>query len=173
MTNLSANWKIEFDTPEVINRGVYSANDMSHALEKLFSYPNEGFVIVWNNTQISIPYCYGLSDILEDVLDMIEALLDEDNEEYVLGFTTNEILDADWFLSWKGDLLEIEAEWRIAPVCVEVLNKNCSNLKTSKRWFCCEWRNILLFLLKSVYDLKMDYNDELYRILYIVNSRRF
>lgn len=157
-------WQLEFDKPDLVSRSIDEANDVSHALEKIFVYPHEGVVINWGKIRIPIPYCYGVSDTLEDILDMLDVLMAEKTGEYLMAFSTNEILDADWLLSWSGDDLRIHPEWRKAPIDIDTLNRDCQSILVSKKLFCRSWADVFQFLIGSVSGVRLQHNDELIRI---------
>ncbi|ATQ76758.1 hypothetical protein CR152_21255 [Massilia violaceinigra] len=133
--------------------------DFSVALEKAFSYPDDFFVIEWNGIGLKMPFSYCLSDVLEDVLDIIEELMKAEAGEYYTGFSPNEVFDCDWRLDWKGDRLEISAEWRQGLLPIDELVEHCSKCIVSKEHFLMSWRTLFEYCVKKLSEINFDYES--------------
>lgn len=116
-TNAHGNgWDLVFDRPPG-NPEVNSAADLGQAIDRIFRFPSDGISVIWRGEVVRVPYVYGVSDELETILEMLEALLADRGVSHWVAFSPNDPggLDADWRLSWEGDALAIDADWRSAP----------------------------------------------------------
>jgi hypothetical protein len=169
MTEYTEQWALDFDRPAAAHGKVQNALDMSQAIEYLFPNPDAGTTLRWGSREIKIKYAYGVSDILGDVLNMLEALEDEEGE-YFFGFTMNEPdgLDADWRLNWKGDRLIVEADWRNVPGGIDAALRLSSRLQVSRRHFRESWVKLLLFLVESAREIRLTHEDEVHKMAGII-----
>ncbi|MCE3607542.1 hypothetical protein LXA47_28640 [Massilia sp. P8910] len=157
----------ELQTPDRL-----SICDFSVALEKAFSYPNDFFIIEWNGIGLKMPFSYCLSDVLEDVLDIIEELMKAEMGEYYTGFSPNEVFDCDWKLDWNGDRLEISADWRQGPLPVAELVEHCSKCIVSKKHFLMSWKMLFEYCVEKLSEISFDYesNEQSLRINRIIST---
>lgn len=165
-TNSNDDWNLLFDRPAAEPQ-VRSATDLGQAIERSFKYPSEGISIIWRGETIRVPYAYGVSDILDDVLEMLEALSASQGEGYHVAFSSDEPggVDADWILSWEDDALSIDADWRSAPGGLKDQMHGHSRLLTSKQAFINNWIDALLFLCQATSSVKLEHREEVCTIL--------
>lgn len=168
MTENTKDWILSFDCPAAM-RPPQSAVDVAQAIERTFAFPDHGISMQWSGHEITVPYAYGVSDILEDVLGMLEAL-DTETGEYAFAFTTNEPdgLDADWRLHWDGDRLTVDADWRGAREGIGSALTENPRILVSKREFVASWRTLLAFLLNTMRGVQLEHDEELQRMSGIV-----
>ncbi|MCC6554663.1 MAG: hypothetical protein IT372_16920 [Polyangiaceae bacterium] len=167
MTQNKKEWQLSFDRAAGQNQPDV-ATDVCQALERIFEYPGDAVSMLWAGRQIRIPYVYGISDILGDVIGMMEALGTETGE-YTFGFTTNEpdALDADWSLRWCGDTLVIDADWRCGGTGGGAPS-GPSEISVSKCEFVASWRTLLAFLLEKTRDVRFEHDEEWRRMSRLV-----
>ena len=110
--NNEPRWGIEFDKCRPTT-DIRSATDLVHAIEQSFSYPQDGFSIRWVGGHVRIPYAYGLSDLVEDLLPFLTAM-QAPSGRYAFSIAPSEpdAVDADWRVSWDGARVEVDADWR-------------------------------------------------------------
>lgn len=99
-----------------------------------------------------------MSDILDDILDMLRALSTEQGSDYAVSFSSDEPggLDVDWCLSWRHDELSIRADWRSAIGGLGPRTRGVSQVSVSRSAFVQGWLNVLDFLRESIGRVKLD-----------------
>ncbi|MFB9240825.1 hypothetical protein IV454_26680 [Massilia antarctica] len=133
--------------------------DFSAAIDKTFSYHTDFFTIKWNGVGLKFPFTYCLSDILDNLLDIIEELIRLESGEYYTGFLHEEEFDCDWQLNWNCDDLEIRADWRHGPLPVGERGENFCKCTVSKNYFLKSWGKLFEHCVKQVDEHPFEYEN--------------
>jgi len=166
-------WDLNFKLPA--RTSPESATDLSQAIDRTFEFPDDAVVITWNAVEFSIPLAYGLSDILDDVLQMLDGLLPASGTGHRVAFSPNEPdgLDTDWALSWDDDVLAIEADWRSAPGTTEEIVATLGSIRTSKQHFVKSWLRLLASLCTATREVRLEHDDEVRAIYQLADAFGF
>lgn len=159
--NIEGGWSLVFDR-SIPATHVKSALDLGQALDRIFTSRDDGISITWYKGRIRIPYAYGVSDILDDVIHMLEALSAAQGSDYQVAFSPNDPggLDADLALTWKYDVLTIDAHWRTAANGLEEDLSEPRRLTMSKCAYAKSWIDALQFLCTAVSGVELELDDE-------------
>ena len=156
MSETDLEWGIDFDRPKPGIVGV-SALDIVHAIDQCFAYPADGFTIKWLGGRVRIPYTYGLSDLFEDLLPFLTAML-EVNGSYVITISPSEPdgVDADWAVVWEGGEVTIRADWRATSSESSAASSLSRCLVVSKAAFMDAWFEMLTHIALCLRTVEME-----------------
>lgn len=173
MSSDNFEWEMRFDQPQAGAPKAEAATDLAQAIDWMFEYPKDGLSVIWCGREVRIPYVYGLSDILDDLLEMLEALM-SNNGTCKVAFTADDPdgLDADWTLCWENDSLVIDAEWRSAWGGLAEGLMETTRISVAKTRFVQDWIRVLLFLSDSVtgFELELEHEDEVDKIVRLATT---
>ena len=116
--------------------GSYDPGDelLDEAMDTAFVYMSENAWIRWNNEWCRLSYKYDLSEMMDVLITMISGLVESDEGSSSLYFSTD-LFHAQWNYKWKGDDLEIEADWSSAKKGQHL----DPILNASRKAFIAEW----------------------------------
>lgn len=120
---------------------------ISELIEEIFPMLNEDMILIWNFIRIPLEYKYDVSVIINDLLELLQAILAEDEGEISIAWPSN-TFRSDWNVKWKGQSLSIDSEWfSIVGLTKDILNKH-QKIELSTNEFLAEWKMLLSFLIK-------------------------
>lgn len=129
--------------------------NLDEAVETIFPLRTESAFMVWRGVHIPLGYKYDLSVMLNDILDMLERLGAEASGRHTVSWPSN-TFSVEWNMKWRGEVLEIDAEWHSLAGDTEKILKNRENIAVEKDSFIAEWKkpleNIVEALTSSGYD---------------------
>ncbi len=86
------------------------AEDLSEAIEAVFSMETEDAVMVWGNQAVPVSYKYDMSVIVEDVIFMLECLMRRNSGEETV-FFSSDTFNSEWLMKWDDGRLFIDPAW--------------------------------------------------------------
>lgn len=140
---------LQTGAPAVITSQDREVQDLQDAIGIIFPFPTEYWFLHWNSVPIALNYKYDLSDhfpMIIDILSRVEA----SHEGTIHEMLASSDLLVDLNISWVGDHLVCRAHWVRASGDLESLNRECSELATTRRSFLTEWNVLLAKIIGSV-----------------------
>ena len=167
-------WALDFDRA-VAKPSTHRAACFGASIDSAFVFPEDGVTLIWQQRSVRIPYAYGVSDIIDDLLDMLEALHGTHaNDEYWVSFRPSpedaDGLEVDCCLSWENDELTIVADWRGRELPHEMEGR--SRIAVSKRAFAESWLSVLQFLCEATKEVALDDDEDRRRVDRLVAAGR-
>ena len=81
------------------------------ALQTVFVTNTEKLLLCWNAVYVPVSYRYDFSLLIEDVVDLCDAILASPNGSRHIEWPSN-TFQATWELRWTGQTISIHATWR-------------------------------------------------------------
>lgn len=115
---------------------------LSEAIETVFPMMTEDAFLSWNAVRIPLNYKYDVSCMIEDILEMLEALRASPHGALTIHWPSS-TFNATWVLSWARGELEISARWlSVAGNLAKHLN-GTGPVHTKVQSFLSEWHALL------------------------------
>lgn len=115
---------------------------IGYAVECSFPLFAEAALLVWHQKPIRLSYKYDISECIEDMIFMLDAIQQAPSGERVVQFASSGFF-CKWQLVWSTDEVEIEAVWDVVQYeAPEELRKH-PKLKSSTADFLKEWKPLL------------------------------
>ncbi len=141
-------------------RDLLEAIDVSDAIDKLYTYPNDSVELSISEFKIRLPLVHVFSSLHEDFLNIVTDVYVQKEGTGIYGFSQNDIFDADWEMKWIKDEVGIVFQWR---------NVNSSysngtpagNIQISKSKFIDQWRLLFEQIIQDLSGVQLEYDDEL------------
>lgn len=99
-----------FRSPRTVQIHDAADDSLCAALETVFPLYTEDAIINWNHVYVPVSYKYDLSVMVDDVLQIIEALQSSPQGRLVNHWPSNTFA-ASWEIDWKDGMLKIHSEW--------------------------------------------------------------
>jgi hypothetical protein len=148
LMNHPTNFSIALNQPKyVLPKG--KGHDLMTVFSVCFEFPNDNFEMHWNGIVIPCSYDHMVAHIIFPVLDMLNAISSKKKGEHALIFGMNG-LQCNWQLSWNKNDLQIESEWREAPLDSFDALKEHPRLETCTHSFLLEWQKLIQFLIDII-----------------------
>ena len=136
-------FQIQAGNPQITGRFDPDDKTVRAAMETVFEFPTENAIVFWQNCFFPICYKYELSWMIEDLLELLYALLNSANGSQRV-FWSPDTLHGEWKVSWESDRIRIETDWEeLRGPCLEKLNSDYNVLSLPKHDFLCEWKMVL------------------------------
>lgn len=123
--------------------------DIPEALETVFPVWTESAIMVWRGIYIPLGYKYCISEMLPDIMTMLDNLMQVTSGQHFVQWPPNTFA-VRWRMQWSDDSLEIQAEWDTVIGFTEPLLAARSTLTIDKWAFMSEWKQVLGIALKAL-----------------------
>lgn len=128
---------------------------IGEAIETVFIFLTERALLNWNGCRVSLCYKYDLSVIIDDVLDMLEALI-EPSGQWTATWSSD-TFNGQWKLVWDSEIVDLEADWDdVGGGALEGLKQVEKTVRITKQHFLCEWGRPLRIVHKALTDSGYD-----------------
>lgn len=108
------------------------------ALETVFPLYTEDIIMNWNHVYVPISYKYDLSVMMDDVLQIIEALQNTPQGKLVNHWASNTFA-ATWKMDWNDGILKVHSEWISVVGETEALLASRPDIQMPSEDFVAEW----------------------------------
>jgi hypothetical protein len=135
--------------PAVVRAERPEGGDLSSAVSRVFEENTEDAVLVWSYVPILLSYNGNLSEIMPEVLDMLEACLAAPQGEQLVRFGSSSFR-AHWQLRWSAGQLAIHARWSSVRGRYEDLLNQRAELALPLADFLAEWKAVLAIILGAI-----------------------
>lgn len=112
---------------------------LSDATQSVFPLFTEDMFVVWNHIYIPLGYKYEVSFVIDDALDLVEAILTNMVGRHTIHWPSNTFASS-WVVEWCPSRVSIEATWRSAPGGTESLLKESGPVEVPAEAFTAEWK---------------------------------
>jgi len=119
------------------------------ALQNVFPMWTEEAFMVWDRIHIPLGYKYIISFIIYDVLEILEALMHQEQGTLEVTWPSNDFAGC-WQIHWEGQEIEIHARWDSMVGRSESLLNALPPLVMNKNDFVSEWKQVLGFALRAL-----------------------
>ncbi len=138
--SMKSSFKIEPGNPK--NTAVFDKEDtgLAEAIYTIFPPEAEDAVLFWGSEKIPLSYRYDISEMADDMIEMIHVL-QRNSGEWSVDWPSNTFA-ANWVLKWSEDSVKIEAQWREEFSAAEYLRCN-KVLEVGKKNFLEEWEKVI------------------------------
>ena len=114
-----------------------------------FRSETEDLLVNWNGTRVPVSYKYTLSELMDDLLLLLEAILGAPAGTHDARWVCCEFRGT-WRVEWDAGRLGIVADWRVAPGRIEdVLNRR-PTVELATADFLAEWKRPLAIVLDAL-----------------------
>ncbi len=146
-------------------------------LERCVPSESEVAIVNWNGVCIPLSYKYDLSVFIEEIMMMITALTDSEDGQFADCWPSNTFF-VNWKMSWVGENLEVEADWKSLSGGVEVLAQAEPKLIIDRNQFITEWGGLVLKVLEEIthsdiYGINLETLKATQRILSNIPNNRY
>lgn len=132
-------FQIQASSPR--STGAHDPEDstLSEAVQVVFPMEAEAAVLEWNHVPVLLSYRYDVSICLDDVIEMLTAVMSCDRGTYETEWPSNSF-HARWQLEWEAGHLRITADWTsVHGDLTELLNRT-GPVRVATADFVAEWR---------------------------------
>jgi hypothetical protein len=119
------------------------------AIQQVFPMNTEDAVMSWNRILIKISYKYDLSQVIYDVLDLLEWVIAGHDGRRLVQWGSSTFFGV-WNLSRRGDELEITAEWQVVVGDLEKELNARPTVVMSASAFLREWKRPLEIVMSAL-----------------------
>lgn len=122
----------------------YDPDDESlcDAVQSTFPLRTESMLIVWNGVYIPLGYKYDVSFIVDDGLDLLDAMLTSATGRRTIHWPSNTFASS-WVVEWDPSNVVIEATWRAVIGGTEAMLEASGPVTGPVDAFTCEWKRPL------------------------------
>jgi hypothetical protein len=122
---------------------------LSDAIQTVFPLEAEYALIVWNWIYIPLNYKYDVSLIVDDLIELVEAISMNSNGKRVIMFPSN-TFSATWDIEWNTETITIDAEWHSVLGNTEAMLALRPKVVVATTDFICEWKCLLETVAKAL-----------------------
>lgn len=109
------------------------------AIQGAFPLRTEHMFMVWNHVYIPLGYKYDVSLIVDDALDLVDAMLSEATGLRTIHWPSNTFASS-WTVEWRGALVTIQATWSCVLGGTESLLNASGPVVLPVDEFVAEWK---------------------------------
>lgn len=133
---------IQASNPRILNEKDEIDETLSSAIETIFPMMSEDAIMVWNNIHIPLSYKYDISYMMNDIVDMLNALRKNKTGQLKICWLPD-TFRSDWILKWDNNKIYIEASWGDTLGELTNLLNNVPDIAMEKGDFIKEWKQLL------------------------------
>ncbi len=127
---------------------------VADAVQSVFALHAEAAFLDWNHVLVKISYKYDFGIILDDVMDMLEAVMNAESGEFRTAWPSNTFF-AEWTVTWDT-MVEIQSHWHeVVGGPVSALNA-APIVVVPKADFVREWKRPLEIVRAAVVSAGYD-----------------
>lgn len=146
---------IQASCPKNSDNVSLEAETLSDAVENSFPLLTESAIIFWNNVPLFLSYKYDLCLMIDDILDVLEALRIKEFGSKDVHWVSNTFAHI-WHFKWISGQLGISAEWGVINDSTEHILRDSGSVNISIQSFGFEWKrviyNIIVTLKKAGFE---------------------
>lgn len=140
---------IQASNPKVTRYYDPDEDDLTCAIADAFPALTERVLMRWGHAQIPLSYDE-LARMSGVIIHMLEALLSKDSGELSI-YWFSDIFRAHWELEWRGNQLQIKANWEQVPCSLTpVLQAEIGKITLGVDEFVSEWKLPLETIVKAL-----------------------
>jgi hypothetical protein len=122
----------------------FDADDqsLSDAIQTVFPLEAEYGLIVWNWIYIPVTYKYDVSFMVDDIIELIDAMSSSSIGRRVIHWPSNTFA-ATWNIEWSDEIATIDAQWHSVIGDTESMLALRPKIVMPAAEFICEWKRLL------------------------------
>lgn len=130
---------------------IMEVNDkkLSEAIESVFPMNTENLILFWKHIGIPLSYKYDISYMIDDILMLLQRIQSESKGEVSIHWLPD-TFRADWKVSWKEEVILIEATWENLVGDLQKLLTDAKTVEITKEEFLSEWKMLLEVVMKAL-----------------------
>ena len=139
---------IQVGAPTILHEERES-EDLSDAIQDLFSEQAEDAILYWNGIPVRMGYKSDLGFLIDELLRLLSAVLRTDQGQYLASWTSSSFF-AYWNLVWHEDQMTISAQWLAVAARYEALLNSCNTVQVNRKLFLREWKGLLRKVIEAI-----------------------
>lgn len=130
-------FSMQVSAPRTLNASVRDADSLADVLQEIFAHECEDAYPNWNGVRIALNYKYDVSEIIGDVVLMLDSLTERPYGECVIEWPSSSFR-ASWHVRWSDGRLAISADWIRVTGGIEAALRSVPRLEISIDEFIAE-----------------------------------
>ncbi|MGO4373630.1 hypothetical protein AB4Z21_23275 [Paenibacillus sp. MCAF20] len=140
---------IQASCPKISDNISFEADTLSDAVENSFPLLTESAIIFWNNVPIFLSYKYDVCLMIDDILDILEALRTKEFGSKDVHWVSNTFPHI-WHFKWISGQLRISAEWGDINDITEHSLRDSGSFNIPIQSFGFEWKRVLYNIIVAL-----------------------
>lgn len=149
-------FRIQASNPKINSNGameIEDISDLSDLIESAYILNTEDMIMFWNYIPIVVSYKYNLSELIDDILEMLFQLRTKEEGTLTIEWPSSSFHGV-WNMSWQGnDCLTIDSEWTSVVGGTKKLLNDDSRIELSKKGFVAEWKKVLENIINGLREI--------------------
>jgi len=146
---MSYRFTIQASNPRQLAEFDSNDTNLSDAVQTVFPLDAECALLVWNWLYVPLTYKYDLSMMIDDIVGLVDAMLEEPSGHRTIQWPSNTFA-ATWKIKWGSGVTEVEAEWISVVGETEALLTAKPKVILDSSGFIGEWRRPLEVILAAL-----------------------
>lgn len=134
-------FSIQASNPRALSSFQAEDEGLVDAIQTVFPLESEFAFIIWNWVYVPVSYKYDFSLMIEDVINLLEAMMAASNGELAISWASN-TFSATWKVSWEQETT-VAATWDSTLGDTASLLRERSSLTVPTQDFIAEWKRPL------------------------------